>query len=156
MRLAGRKAVVIGVGSAVARACAAALADEGADVLAVDRAAELADEAAAAIRADGAQAWPPADEGDARGVAEACEERWGRLDVFVDCAGAIDFWDEGEDTIGDWEKVIRINLLGPVAYTKALLPLLRRSDAGAIVFLGSIDGSWAIQASRPTRSRRPG
>jgi NAD(P)-dependent dehydrogenase (short-subunit alcohol dehydrogenase family) len=143
-RLKGRKAVVVGVGSAVGHACAAALAAEGADVLAVDRAAELADEAAAAIRAHGGQAWPhqadPAGEDDARGVAEACEERWGRLDVFVDCAAAMDFWDEGRDTIGDWETVIRINLLGPVVYTKALLPLLRRSDAGAIVFLGSIDG----------------
>jgi len=143
-RLEGRKAVVIGVGSAVGRACAEALAADGADVLAVDRAAEPADEAAAAIRADGGQAWPhradPAGEDDAGGVAEACEERWGRLDVFVDCAAAMDFWAEGEDTIEDWETVIRINLLGPVVYTKALLPLLRRSDAGAIVLLGSIDG----------------
>jgi NAD(P)-dependent dehydrogenase (short-subunit alcohol dehydrogenase family) len=143
-RLEGRKAVVVGVGSAVGRACAEALAAEGADVIVVDRAAELADEAARAIGSAGGVAVPhradPADEADARGVAAACEERWGRLDAFVDCAAAMDFWAEGEDTIADWETVIRINLLGPVAYTKALLTLLRRSDAGAIVFLGSVDG----------------
>ena len=52
----------------------------------------------------------------------------------------MDFWDEGEGSLADWETVIRVNLLGPVVYTKALLPLLRRSDSGAIVYLGSIDG----------------
>ncbi len=82
----------------------------------------------------------PTDEADARGVAEECEERWGLVDVLVYCAAAMDFWEDGQDTVADWETVVRINLLGPVAYTKALLPLLRRSEAGAIVYLGSIDG----------------
>ena len=140
----GLAAAVIGVGSVVGRACATALATEGAGVLAVDRSFERADEAARAIRAAGGEASPhradPADETDARGVAEACETRWGRLDVLISCAAAMDFWDEGEDSLADWETVVRINLLGPVVYTKALLPLLRRSDAGAIVYLGSIDG----------------
>ena len=144
VRMEGRATVVVGVGSAVGRACAGALAAEGADVLAVDRSVERAGEAAAAIRAAGGEAFPhradPADETDARRVAEACEARWGRLDVLVACAAAMDFWDEGEDSLADWETVVRINLLGPVVYTKALLPLLRRSDAGAIVYLGSIDG----------------
>jgi len=81
-----------------------------------------------------------ASETAARTVAEACEAQWGKLDVLVYCAAAMDFWEEGQDTVADWEAVVRVNLLGPVAYTKALLPLLRRSDAGAIVYLGSIDG----------------
>jgi NAD(P)-dependent dehydrogenase (short-subunit alcohol dehydrogenase family) len=113
-RLDGRKAVVVGAGSAIGRACTARLEAEGAVVLAVV---------------------PEAD-----GVAEACEDRWGGLDVLVYCAAAMDYWDEGQDSIADWEAVVRVNLLGPVAYTKALLPLLRRSAAGAIVYLGSIDG----------------
>jgi NAD(P)-dependent dehydrogenase (short-subunit alcohol dehydrogenase family) len=113
-RLEGRKAVVVGVGSSVGSACAARLAADGAEVL------EVAP--------------------DADGVTEACEARWDKLDALVYCAAAMDFWNEGEDTLADWEVVIRVNLLGPVAHTKALLPLLRRSDAGAIVYLGSIDG----------------
>jgi NAD(P)-dependent dehydrogenase (short-subunit alcohol dehydrogenase family) len=113
-RLDRRKAVVVGSGSAIGGACVARLEAEGAEVLA---------------------AAPDAD-----GVAEACEERWGKLDVLVYCAAAMDYWDEGQDTLADWEAVVRVNLLGPVAYTKALLPLLQRSDAAAIVYLGSIDG----------------
>jgi len=124
----------VGAGSSVGRACAARLAAEGAEVLAVARTLEAACEIGTAYAAD------PADEGDARNLAEACEARWGKLDVLVDCAAAMDFWDAGEEALAGWETVVRINLLGPVAYTKALLPLLRRSDAGAIVYLGSIDG----------------
>jgi NAD(P)-dependent dehydrogenase (short-subunit alcohol dehydrogenase family) len=113
-RLEGRKAVVVGVGSDVGRACVARLEAEGAEVVAVAP--------------------------DQDGVADTCETRWGKLDVLVYCAAAMDFWSEGEDTLDDWETVVRINLLGPVVCTKALLPLLQRSDAGAIVYLGSIDG----------------
>jgi NAD(P)-dependent dehydrogenase (short-subunit alcohol dehydrogenase family) len=130
-RLDGRKAVVVGVGSSIGRACAARLAAEGAEVLAVARTLETG---------GGDHTADPADEAGARGVAKACETRWGRADLLVYCAAAMDYWDEGEDTIADWEAVVRVNLLGPVAYTKALLPLLRRSEAGAIVYLGSIDG----------------
>jgi len=104
----------VGAVSAIGRACTARLEAEGADVLAVAP--------------------------DAAGVADACEDRWGGLDVLVYCAAAMDYWDEGQDSVADWEAVIRVNLIGPVTYTNALLPLLRRSDAGAIVYLGSIDG----------------
>jgi NAD(P)-dependent dehydrogenase (short-subunit alcohol dehydrogenase family) len=113
-RFEARTAVVVGTASDIGRACVARLEAEGAEVL-----------AAAA---------------DADGVAEACDARWAKLDVLAYCAAAMDYWDEGEDTLADWEAVVRVNLLGPVAFTKALLPLLRRSDAGAIVYLGSIDG----------------
>jgi NAD(P)-dependent dehydrogenase (short-subunit alcohol dehydrogenase family) len=116
-----RKAVVVGTASAVGRACADALAANGAEVL-PEHAEDVASETAA------------------RTVAETCEAQWGKLDVLVYCAAAMDFWEDGQDTVADWEAVVRVNLLGPVAYTKALLPLLRRSDAGAIVYLGSIDG----------------
>jgi NAD(P)-dependent dehydrogenase (short-subunit alcohol dehydrogenase family) len=116
-RLDGRRAVVVGSSSDIGRACVARLASEGADVL--DRHAD------------------PASEDDARSVAQACGDG---LDILVYSAAAMDFWDEGEDTLADWERVVRVNLLGPVAYTKALLPLLRRSKAGAVVYLGSIDG----------------
>jgi len=112
--LEGRKAVVVGGGSDIARAVVARLKADGAEVLGVAP--------------------------DADGVAETCEARGGTLDVLVYCAAAMDYWDEGEDTLADWEAVVRVNLLGPVACTKALLPLLQRSDAGAIVYLGSIDG----------------
>jgi len=70
----GRSAVVVGAASSIGRACAARLESDGAEVL-----AEAAGSAA---------------ETEAREVAEACEARWGRLDVLVYCAAAMDFWDE--------------------------------------------------------------
>jgi NAD(P)-dependent dehydrogenase (short-subunit alcohol dehydrogenase family) len=147
MRLEGRRAVVVGVGSSIGRACAVTMAREGADVLCVDPSEVAAHEVARDVVAAGGRATPEVaelgtDQG-ADAVAERCAALWDRVDILVTCGALVDYWDssvDADNTLDRWEEVIRVNLLGPVAYTRALLPLLRRSTAGSIVYLGSIDG----------------
>ncbi len=57
-------------------------------------------------------------------------ERWGR-----DAIGHIDY--------GAWERTLRVNTLGPVRVTEALLPALRRSDRALVVAISSHMGSIA-------------
>jgi NAD(P)-dependent dehydrogenase (short-subunit alcohol dehydrogenase family) len=42
-----------------------------------------------------------------------------------------------------WRAVLEVNLLGPVAYIEALLPMLTASGSASVVLLGSIDGLLA-------------
>jgi NAD(P)-dependent dehydrogenase (short-subunit alcohol dehydrogenase family) len=42
----------------------------------------------------------------------------------------------------DWEQSIRVNLLAPVFYTKALQPALARSGSGSVIYYGSVDGVY--------------
>jgi NAD(P)-dependent dehydrogenase (short-subunit alcohol dehydrogenase family) len=35
-----------------------------------------------------------------------------------------------------WQRLLKINLLGPILLTQALLPLIQRSAAGSVVFFG--------------------
>jgi len=143
-RLADRVAVVAGVGSIVGRACALAFGREGAEVVAVDPDAEVADRVTAEVTAVGGRATPLvaslADEAGASAVAGGCRARWGRVDVLFTAQAMLDHEPAGEQSPAHWERVIRTNLLGPVLYARALWPLLTSSDSGAIVYLCSIDG----------------
>jgi NAD(P)-dependent dehydrogenase (short-subunit alcohol dehydrogenase family) len=140
-RLAGRAAVVAGAGSLIGRECAVTFAREGADVLAVDPDAGAAQDVAGVITAEGGRAAALAtaldSEAGAAAVAEVCTDRWGRLDVLFTAHAMLDHEPSG---LAHWERVLRTNLLGPIAYTEALFPLLARSGSGSIVYLSSVEG----------------
>jgi len=113
-------AVVVGAGDDIGAACARRLADEGADVVCVDGNA--------------------VDDAELEDALRRCHERGSAVDALVNCHIALD-WRSIEDTdMAAWAEACRTNLLGPVACSKAFLPLLRRSGRSAIVHLGSIDG----------------
>jgi NAD(P)-dependent dehydrogenase (short-subunit alcohol dehydrogenase family) len=52
----------------------------------------------------------------------------------------MDFWELGNETADDWARILQVNLIAPAMTTKAVLLLLKKSGAGSVIFLGSIDG----------------
>ena len=89
--LGGRIAVVTGGSSGIGAGMAAALARAGARVVLVARDVERLAEAAASLRAGGAEAaWVSADLGDRGEVKRAADEAeaaFGSPDILVNCAG---------------------------------------------------------------------
>lgn len=81
------------------------------------------------------------------------EKKYGRLDILVNNAGImleVGGWDVNTAPTID-EQVLRAtldtNFFGVVKLTNALLPLLRKSDAGRIVNLSSILGSLTLHSN---------
>lgn len=76
------------------------------------------------------------------------EENYGRLDILVNNAGiAKDYRTKAsEGTLEQWRETFETNLFQLIALTNALLPLVKKSEAGRIVNLSSIMGSLAINA----------
>jgi NAD(P)-dependent dehydrogenase (short-subunit alcohol dehydrogenase family) len=145
-RLENRTAVIVHVGSAMARACALRFAAEGAAIMAVDPSAETLQNFARAVTASGrrclVQRARPDDEQEIMQVAEVCGQAWESVSILLICAALLDWWPAGKDTMRDWEQAIRVNLLAPVFYTKALQPALARSGSGSIIYYGSVDGIY--------------
>jgi NAD(P)-dependent dehydrogenase (short-subunit alcohol dehydrogenase family) len=145
-RLENRTAVIVHVGSAMARACALRFAAEGAAIMAVDPSAETLQNFARAVTASGrrclVQRARPDDEQEIMQVAEVCGQAWESVSILLICAALLDWWPAGKDTMRDWEQAIRVNLLAPVFYTKALQPALARSGGGSIIYYGSVDGIY--------------
>ncbi|SDH46467.1 NAD(P)-dependent dehydrogenase, short-chain alcohol dehydrogenase family [Lentzea fradiae] len=149
-------ALVTGGNKGIGRAVAGRLADLGVTVLVGARDLEKGAEAAAGIRAAGGTAHPIAlDVTDERGVSAAAEEiagRFGHLDVLVNNAGIsgdLGAQAPGSARLDGMREVFETNLLGVVAVTEAMLPLLRRSPAARIVNVSSGTSSmtWTTDAT---------
>src|ERR1700681_4333283 len=76
-------------------------------------------------------------------AAARIEADFGKLDILVNNAGIADPHDgpPSRVSVDVIERVLRTNFLGAVAMAQAVLPLLRKSDAGRIVNVSSDLGS---------------
>ncbi len=144
MRLRDKVAVVTGAASGIGRAIARALAAEGARVAVLDlNEAGAVAVAAEIVNAQGdARPWQ-VDVAAADRVATVIGDvvaRWSTLHVLVNCAG----WDRPmpfvETTPDFWDKILAINLRGPIACTRAALPPMIAQGYGKIVSIASDAG----------------
>jgi NADP-dependent 3-hydroxy acid dehydrogenase YdfG len=132
----GRTAVVTGASSGIGAATAERLAAEGFDVV---LGARRMDRLTALAERIGGRALP-LDVTDPASV-EAFVGALDRVDVLVNNAGGA--WDAApvaEADLDSWTRTYDVNVLGTVRMTKALLPALRASGSGDVVFMGSTAG----------------
>ncbi|MGY1718512.1 MULTISPECIES: SDR family oxidoreductase [unclassified Blastococcus] len=132
----GRTAVVTGASSGIGAATARRLTAEGFDVVVGARRLDRLEALASSI---GARALP-LDVTDP-GSVEAFTAALDRVDVLVNNAGgAFDTAPVAEADLDSWARTYEVNVLGTVRLTKALLPALRASGAGDVLFVGSTAG----------------
>jgi NADP-dependent 3-hydroxy acid dehydrogenase YdfG len=133
LRGGGRTAVVSGASSGIGAATAARLVEEGFDVVVGARRIDRLTALASSI---GARA-VPLDVTDPASV-EAFAAALDRVDVLVNNAGgAFDARPVADADLDSWSRSYDVNVLGTVRLTKALLPALRASGSGDVVFVSS-------------------
>ncbi|MFG2006676.1 SDR family oxidoreductase [Spirillospora sp. NPDC048911] len=142
-------ALVTGANKGIGLEVAGQLAARGMTVLLAARHPGRRERAAADLRAKGLDVHPLAlDVTDAVSVRDAAAhvgERFGVLDVLVNNAG-ISGGAAHPPSTADVEVMRRVfdtNVLGVVRVTTALLPLLKKSQAGRVVNISSGTGSMA-------------
>lgn len=79
-----------------------------------------------------------ADRTSARRAAEEVRRRWDSLDLIVLNAGRYERSSFEEVTDASLDRCLEVNLASPFRWIRELLPLLRKSRAGRIVFVSSV------------------
>jgi 2-hydroxycyclohexanecarboxyl-CoA dehydrogenase len=147
--LTGDVAVVVGGASGIGRAIAAAFDAEGATAVVID------------LRADGPNHYV-ADVTDYPAVTRTAAEvrgRFGRIDhvVFAAAVGSgkygFPFWNLEP---ADWDRVLRVNLLGAVNVAHAFAPGLAEQRRGTMLFLASVAGLNGSQTDPPYSASKAG
>jgi NAD(P)-dependent dehydrogenase (short-subunit alcohol dehydrogenase family) len=145
-RVAGKNALIIGAAGEIGAAIAEHLAAEGASVAVIDINDTGAKEVASRIEADGGTAahWALdiTDEAAVSSVVGEVIDRFGELDVVVNCAGITGSHAHAhEATEQDFDRIFDINVKGVWLVTKyGIQSMIRKGAGGSVVNVSSIMG----------------
>jgi len=142
--LRGKTALVTGAGRGIGRAIALALAQEGAQVAALDILAESAESVRREIEAWGMKGLAVGVDltkrPEVEGAVAQVVAQFGQLDIVVNNAG----WDKMEmflDTAEEtWDKIIAINFKSVLYVCKAALPHMVKRGSGRVISIASDAG----------------
>lgn len=140
-RLKDKTAIVTGAGSGIGRACAIALAREGAKVALVGRRRERLEAVAREI--GGSALVLPADvsiQQEIDRVVEQTVSEFGGLSVLVNNAGVLHIGTAEQITEAQWDETFNVNVRGVWLLSRAVLPHLRQARGGSIINIASVLG----------------
>lgn len=143
--LAGQTALITGGGTGIGFATAQCLAACGARVIVAGRReAELAKAVAAIGPAAAAQVLDVADLKSIPGVAQALRAQHGPVNILVNNAGVNLKKPFAETNDAELLSILQTNVVGANALTHALLPQLRESGRGSVVFTSSMAAIFGL------------
>lgn len=144
MRLAGKRALMIGAATGIGRAAALQFADNGASLVIADINLPAAEEAVKSMaKPDQHASALVCDVRDEASVQEAvsqAERRMGGIDTLVFFAGLQRLGHVEEFSGDDWDAVFEVNARGTFFATKHAVPVIRKAGGGSIITTSSLAG----------------
>jgi NAD(P)-dependent dehydrogenase (short-subunit alcohol dehydrogenase family) len=158
--LDGKVVLVTGGSRGIGKGIARGMAGEGASVAIAARPSPALTETERELRDAGATvlAVPTdvTDEGQVERLFGAVVDRFGRLDVLVNNAGAFDGGPLDELSLEAWNKVIGVNLTGPFLCTREAFRIMKRQGGGRIINVSSISAQRVRPRSAPYSASKHG
>lgn len=142
MKLQGKVAVITGIGSGLGRAITLLFAREGAKIVGGEWNEKMLEEVVKEVGSAGGEITGVkinvAVQAEAEGLIDTAVKTYGRLDILVNNAGVMDLQQGvGEMTDEIWQRVIGINLNGPMFTSRKAVPLMVKQGSGSIINIGS-------------------
>lgn len=151
MRLSKKVVLITGASSGMGKDMALLFAKEGAKVVAVARRMNKLEEVSKEAKDLNGEVY--AVEGDVtkdediKHMVDSAIEKYGKIDILINNAGIMDNFTpllELEDDL--WNRVIDINLTGPMKIARAVLPKMLDQGKGNIINVASLGGLYGARA----------
>ena len=137
-RLEGKSVIITGAGSGIGRAASLLFTREGAKLIAVDRTDGVKETVDQVMKAGGTAAY-------------------GKLDAIWANAGISGgLVPLGEQTVEQWQEILRVNLIGPFLAVKYAIPHMIKQQRGAIVCTASVAGLKSGASGHPYAASKAG
>lgn len=143
--MTGKVALITGSTKGIGRSIAEEMARQGAKVVISSRKAEVCEQVASELKAEGFEAIAiPCHVGkkdQLQNLVDKTIEAWGKIDVLV-CNAATNpvYGPTAEMTDEAWDKIMETNVKGTFWLTNMVLPGMAERGEGAVVLLSSIAG----------------
>jgi NAD(P)-dependent dehydrogenase (short-subunit alcohol dehydrogenase family) len=159
-QLVSKVAVVTGGASGIGAAICAEFAAQRASIVIADIDSKKADEVVGKLTAEGAQAMAVTADvtqfDQAQTAAASALDRFGRIDILVNCAGWNQFRSVEDYTLDYWHKIRAINLDGPWNFCTAVMPVMMKQRSGKIVNISSAAGYLGVPNAAPYSTSKLG
>lgn len=140
MSFAGKVVLITGGASGMGAATAREFTEAGANVIILDQHEAHAERVALEIGADPPLIGDVSDSGFCTQAVGATVDRFGRLDILVNCAGIIVRADAIGTSDAEWQRIMSVNVNGIFYMCRAAIRPMKKQQSGAIINFGSIWG----------------
>ena len=152
-RLQGKIAIVTGAGTGIGRACALAMAREGAYLALVGRRQEKLQQLAREIGASALViAADVSKKSDVEDVVARTLAKFGGINVLLNNAGVLHVGNVEQITEEQWDETFNTNVRGLWLLSRAVLAPMRKAGGGSIINMASVLG---INGARNRASYAP-
>jgi len=143
-RLNGKVVAITGGAAGIGFSTAEACAREGARLALIDLNGADAEASAAKLKDSKGYEGNVTDETAMSAAFAAIVKDFGQIDGLVNNAGIAGFGPVHESSLGDWDRIMAVNVTGTFLASKAALPDMLARGSGSIVNFGSVAGMVGI------------
>lgn len=144
-KLNGKVAIVTGASSGIGEATALSLASEGANIVLVARREErlkaLEKRIGETAKTEAVSVVGDVSQVDlAERSVKCATDKWGGVDILVNNAGVMYLGGVADAKVEDWKRMMDINVLGLMYFTRFAVPSMKVRGGGNIVNISSVSG----------------
>ena len=147
-KLQDKVALITGASAGIGRACARALAGEGARLVLTARRLERLDALKKELESAGGRVvtvgGDAREESTAIGAVKAATDAFGRIDILVNNAGAGTYKNLVDTSAAEYDELMDTNVRSTFLFTRHTVPVMVRQKAGTILVISSMAGVYGF------------